>query len=106
LGPALEMILTGEPIDADQAAAWGLVNRVVPANRLLEVSCAVASSVAARGPLAVRAARAAVVAGLGTDLSVGLEQEYARFLEVVRSEDAAEGTAAFAQKRRPVYRGR
>ena len=106
LGPAMEMILTGEPIDADQALRWGLVNRVLPSDRLLPEAITLASTVAARGPLAVRVARAAVLEGLGCTLAdgLGLEREY--FLDVMRTDDAVEGARAFAEKRPPQFEGR
>lgn len=105
LGPAMEMILTGEPVGADDALRWGLVNRVVPADRLLPASVEVAQLIAARGPLAVRAARQAVLEGLGVSLADGLARERRRFLEVMRTDDAVEGATAFAEKRAPVYQG-
>ncbi len=106
LGPAMEMILTGEPIGADQALRWGLVNRVLPSDRLLPEAIALASAIAARGPVAVRAARAAVIAGLGAGLPEGLELERQHFLRVMRTQDAAEGARAFGEKRAPVFGGR
>jgi enoyl-CoA hydratase/carnithine racemase len=106
LAPAMEMILTGEPIDAEQALRWGLVSRVLPSDLLLPEAIALASMVAARGPLAVRAARAAVVEGLGSGLAEGLELERKFFLAVMRTDDAAEGARAFAEKRLPRFEGR
>jgi enoyl-CoA hydratase/carnithine racemase len=106
LGPAMEMILTGEPIDADQALRWGLVNRVLPGDRLLPEAVALASTVAARGPLAVRVARAAVLEGLGCTLADGLGLERKYFLDVMRTDDAVEGARAFAEKRPPQFEGR
>jgi enoyl-CoA hydratase/carnithine racemase len=106
LGPAMEMILTGEPIDAGQALRWGLVNRVLPSDRLLPEAIAMASTVAARGPLAVRAARAAVLEGLGCTLAAGLGLERRYFLGIMRTGDAAEGARAFAEKRPPQFEGK
>ena len=106
LGPAMEMILTGEPIDAGQALRWGLVNRVLPSDRLLPEAIAMASTVAARGPLAVRAARAAVVEGLGCALADGLGLERKHFLDIMRTGDAVEGARAFAEKRPPQFEGK
>jgi len=102
----MEMILTGEPIDADLALRWGLVSRVLPSDRLLPEAVALASIVAARGPLAVRAARAAVLEGLGSGLADGLDLERKFFLAVMRTDDAAEGARAFAEKRLPRFEGR
>lgn len=105
LGIALEMILTGDSIDAETALRTGLVNRVVPQERLLDEACALARRIAAQGPLAVRAARRAVYEGLGRDFAAGMALEELLFNQVVRTDDAAEGTRAFAEKRQPVYRG-
>lgn len=106
LGIAMEMILTGDPVDAAEAHRIGLVNRVVPGDRLRDEALALARTIAARGPLAVRAARASVLDGLGTDERTALAGEFRRFLDVLRTDDAAEGPAAFAEKRDPDYRGR
>lgn len=106
LAPALEMILTGEPIDADQAFRWGLVSRILPSDRLLPEAIALARTVAARGPLAVRAARAAVMGGLDCTLADGLGLERKYFLGIMRTDDAVEGARAFAEKRPPQFEGR
>ena len=106
LGAALEIILTGDPIDAAEAYRLGLVNRVVPLPDLRPEALRLARTIAARGPLAVVAARRAVLEGLGAgeDEAMGLERRL--FLGVMRTEDAVEGSTAFAEKRPPVYRGR
>jgi enoyl-CoA hydratase/carnithine racemase len=106
LGPAMEMILTGEPVSAGDALRWGLVNRVLPLPELVPAAVRAAESIAARGPLAVRTARDAVLSGLGLDLGAGLQTERERFLDVMRTEDAVEGATAFSQKRPPLYHGR
>lgn len=105
LGVAMEMILSGDPIDAAEAYRVGLVNRIVALSELREAAVALATTIAARGPLAVRAARASVLAGVGADERSAMAQEYRRFVEVMRTEDALEGPRAFAEKRDPVYRG-
>lgn len=106
LGVAMEMILTGEPVDAAEAYRLGLVNRIVPLPQLRAEALRVAEVIASRGPLAVRAARASVLAGLGMDERAALDNEFRHFLAVMRSEDAVEGSTAFAEKRPPRYRGR
>jgi enoyl-CoA hydratase/carnithine racemase len=106
LGLAMEMILSGEPIDAAEAHRVGLVNRVVPAESLRAEAVRLARTIASRGPLAVRAARASVLAGLGTDERTAMRTEFGHFLDVLRTDDAVEGSTAFAEKRDPVYRGR
>ncbi|MCP3962758.1 MAG: crotonase/enoyl-CoA hydratase family protein [bacterium] len=105
LAIALEVLLTGDPIDAATALRIGLVNRVVSRERLLDEALELASRIASNAPLAVKTARAAALAGLHLPLDEGLrlEQLYAEPLR--QSEDAREGLAAFADKRRPVFRG-
>jgi (E)-benzylidenesuccinyl-CoA hydratase len=100
-GLALEMILTGQPIDASRAAAVGLVNRVVPLDRLRADAGAVAATIAGHPPLAVRAALSAIRQGLSLPLSEGLalEQELANPLR--DSPDNREARAAFREKRPP-----
>jgi enoyl-CoA hydratase/carnithine racemase len=106
LGAAMEMILTGDPIDAAEAYRLGLVNRVVPLDELRPAAMRLGHTIAERGPLAVAAARRAVLDGLGTPLEAGMVAERRLFLEIMRTEDAVEGSTAFTEKRPPVYRGR
>jgi len=102
---ALEMILTGDPITAEEAFRIGLVNRVVPAEALLASARALAERIASRGPLAVRAAKEAVYYGLGRDLATGMAREHSLFQRVLASEDASEGPRAFAERRLPRFKG-
>jgi enoyl-CoA hydratase/carnithine racemase len=106
LGAAMEMILTGDPIDAAEAYRLGLVNRVVPLPQLRAEALRLAATIAERGPLAVAAARRAVLGGLGVPAQEAMAAEFSAFLQVMRTDDAAEGPTAFAEKRAPVYRGR
>ena len=106
LGMAMEMILTGDPIDAAEALRVGLVNRVLPREELMPAARELALRIAARGPLAVRAAKRAVFEGLALGLAGGMAHEDELFRRVAASEDAQEGPRAFAEKRRPVYKGR
>ena len=105
LGYALEMILSGDPIDAAEALRVGIVNRIVPRADLVPAALELAGRIASRGPLAIRAARRAVYDGLEHGLEAGLEVEKALFHEVLQTEDAAEGPRAFAEKRQPKYKG-
>lgn len=106
LGIALELILTGETIDATKAERIGLVNRIVPPEALLDTAFATAERITQNGPLAVRAAKRAVRQGLDRSLSDGLEIESAMQRQLLQSDDAEEGLRAFAERRRPVYGGR
>jgi enoyl-CoA hydratase len=103
---ALEMLLTGEPIDAERAAAVGLVNRVVDEGAALDAAVELAEAIAANGPLAVAATKQIVQ----SSPSWAPQEVYARQQAIVgpvmASEDAREGSAAFAERRDPVWRGR
>ena len=103
---AMEILLTGDAIDAEAAAARGLVNRVVPQEKLLDEAFALAARIVRAAPLSVRAVRAAALEGLEMSLEDGLEleQEYAEPLR--QSEDVREGLKAFAEKRDPEWKGR
>ncbi|MEY9598364.1 enoyl-CoA hydratase/carnithine racemase [Bradyrhizobium japonicum] len=103
VGCALEMILTGEPIDAQRAERIGLVNRVVAADALLDIAFAMAKRIAANGPLAVKAAKRAVQHGLDGSLEEGLVLEGALQKQLLQTGDAEEGLRAFAERRPPVF---
>jgi enoyl-CoA hydratase/carnithine racemase len=106
LGWAMEMILTGEPIDAQTALRIGLVNRVLPSEQLLAGAMRLAATIAVRGPLAVKAARRAILEGLTLGLAAGLSNERDLFIEIMKTDDALEGATAFAEKRDPRFQGR
>jgi enoyl-CoA hydratase len=103
---ALELLLTGEMIDAQEALRIGLVNRVVPADRLLSEADTLLRAILANGPLAVRACLEAVDAGLemGMDQALLFEANYFGLLSA--TEDMGEGTKAFVEKRKPMFKGR
>jgi enoyl-CoA hydratase/carnithine racemase len=103
---ALELLLTGEPIDARRAYEVGLVNRVVPDEALREEAGRLAASGAANAPGWVRAAKAMVHAAAGRDLDQAIEEGWRLFEPVYLSEDAQEGPRAFLEKRPPVWKGR
>jgi len=103
---ALELLLTGDPIEARRAAEIGLVNRIVGEGEALQAAIAIAEQIAANGPLAVVATKQ--IAHRGADWPA--EQRWEKAAElmapVFTSEDAKEGARAFAEKRTPVWQGR
>ena len=105
-GRALELLLGGDPIDAGRALEIGLVNQVVPSERLKEQAQALAEKLAQRAPLAAAAIKRSVAEGLDGTLREGLTDELDAFDRVFRSADAAEGIAAFLGKRAPRWSGR
>ncbi len=104
-GRALELLLTGEQIDAETALRLGLVNRVVAPERLRAEAQELAEKLAAQAPRAVAAIKGAVAAGIDRPLATGLGEELGHFDETFRTVDAAEGIRAFLEKRRPAWTG-
>jgi E-phenylitaconyl-CoA hydratase len=102
---AMELLLTGDAIDAQTAARWGLVNRVVPADKVMDTALDFARRIAANAPLAVQAAKELALRGSDSGLAAGLRFE--QFVNHIlrHSEDAAEGRQAFADKRAPRFTG-
>jgi len=105
-GRALELLLRGHAIDAQEAWRIGLVDRVVPAGELMPVARALAAELAAKPPLAVRAILEAVTRGLEMPLGEALAYEASLFGLAAATEDMREGTRAFLEKRPPVFQGR
>jgi enoyl-CoA hydratase len=105
-GRALQMILTGEPIDAQEAHRIGLVNEIVATEKLLERAAEILRKIGANAPLAVRFSIEAVNRGLQTSQSEGLVIESALFAVCASSEDKRKGTAAFIGKRQAQFTGR
>jgi len=103
---ALELLLTGDPIDAARAAEIGLVNRVVPEGGALEAAVELAERIAANGPLAVMATKQIALSGGDWPPEQCWDQAAALTAAVFASQDAREGARAFAEKRAPVWRGR
>jgi enoyl-CoA hydratase len=104
-GRALELLLTGQMIDAQEAYRIGLVNRVVPADRLMSESEQILRSILENGPLAVRACLEAVDTGLDVGVDEALLLEANLFGLLSGTADMREGTAAFAAKRTPAFKG-
>jgi enoyl-CoA hydratase/carnithine racemase len=108
IGPsnAALMIMSGDPIPAEQALAWGLVSEVVPPSSLLARARAIATTIASRAPIAAETAKLNLRAAFTMSLEKAIE--YERDLQTIcfATEDAAEGRAAFREKRSPVFRRR
>ena len=105
-GRALDLLLTGEPITAEEAHRIGLVNHLVGADKLLAFSRAWLEKVFANGPLAVGLAMHAVDSGLDETLDAGLKLEAMSFGMAAATQDCAEGTLAFLEKRKPAFTGK
>ena len=103
---AMDVILSGRFLSADEAQKCGLVARVVAKEAWLVESKRVARAIAAKSPVAVRLAKEAVDKAFDAPLAVGLEFERRAFYLARASEDASEGLAAFTEKREPEWRGR
>jgi enoyl-CoA hydratase len=103
---ALELLLTGDPFDAERAAAVGLVNRVVDEGGALAAALELAAAIAANGPLAVAATKQIARSATDWTTAEGWHEQEAVMRPVFTSEDAREGALAFAEKRPPVWRGR
>jgi enoyl-CoA hydratase len=103
---AMQMVLSGEPIDAVTAMHCGLVSEVLPSAEVLPRTLALARTIAAKAPLAVRAAKEAVLLAYETGLTPALEAERKTFVLLAASHDRNEGIAAFLEKRPPSYQGR
>jgi enoyl-CoA hydratase/carnithine racemase len=102
---AKEIILSALPFDAQQAAAWGMVNKVVPDSALLEEALATARVIAANAPLAVRQAKLAIANGLEVDRRSGLILEVAAYNQTVPTSDRREGIRAALERRAPKFTG-
>jgi enoyl-CoA hydratase len=105
-GPALAMLLTGEPITAQEAYRIGLVQEVTPQSGLLAAAQAWAAKILANAPVAVGLCLDAVNRGLAMPLEDALAWEATQFALTCATEDMREGTRAFVEKRKPVFRGR
>lgn len=102
---AKEMIFTGKMISAQEAREIGMVNRVIPAADLMADVKKTAGAIAAKGKVALRAAKQVINAGVQVDLAIGCKMEVDAFALCMASEDAREGTTAFLEKRKAVFKG-
>lgn len=103
---AMEMVLTGKMITADEALRWGLINKVVPAEYYLEEAKAFAREIASKPPVAVRLAKESILKAFDTTIEAGLEYERKNFYLLFASEDQKEGMKAFVEKRKPEWKGK
>ena len=103
---AMEMILTGKRIGAEEAKTLGLVSRVVPKEAYLEEAKKVANEISSKSPVAIRLAKMAVNKTFEIGLSQGLDFEREVFYLLFASEDKTEGMKAFLEKRRPEFKGK
>lgn len=101
---AMEIVLTGRTITAEQAREAGLVNRVVPVGFYLSEAVALASEIASKAPIAARLAKEAVLKAHSTSLEGGLEFERKNFYLLFATNDQKEGMQAFVEKRKPTWR--
>jgi len=105
-GKSMELILTGEIIDARTAFAIGLVNHVVPADQLQTKTMEIASRIADKSPIALQLAKEAVKLASRSNLDEGLRREIDLFALCFSTEDKDEGVSAFLEKRKPKFKGK
>jgi enoyl-CoA hydratase len=105
-GLAMEMILTGRQITADEALRAGLVNKVVPPEFFLEEAQKLAREIADKPPVAVRLAKEAILKSFDTTIEMGLEYERKNFYLLFATEDMREGMSAFIEKRKAEWKGK
>jgi enoyl-CoA hydratase len=103
---AMELVLTGKFISAEEALNAGLINRVVPVEVLFKETLNLARTIASKSPVAVRLAKESVVKAFETSLDEGLQFERKNFYLTFASEDQKEGMAAFVEKRKPNFIGK
>lgn len=106
LGRAKEMILTGKAVTAEQALQYGLVTNVVSQELLLEECIALAKTLLAKGPLALRLTKKVINASMSTDQNAGMMLELLSYSILAGSEDKMEGVNAFFEKRDPDFKGK
>ena len=105
-GRAMEMILTGDMIDAETAHKFGLVNHVYPADELEAKTMELAEKIAEKAPIALQLAKEAVKFASRSNLDEGLRREVDLFAICFSTEDKQEGVSAFLEKRKPDFKGK
>jgi enoyl-CoA hydratase/carnithine racemase len=103
---ARQLIFTGDIITATRAVEIGLANAVYAPDKLMDAAREIARTIAAKGPMAVGAAKRAIIRGSDLTLEVGMEFEAMLFGGMFKTEDMREGTKAFLEKRVPDFKGR
>jgi enoyl-CoA hydratase len=103
---AKEIILTGRPFSAEDAFAWGMVNRLCDEGRVVAEAIETATAIAANAPISVRQAKRSIHHGLSLSLADGMLFEIEAYNRMIPTEDRREGILAFNEKRRPVFKGR
>jgi enoyl-CoA hydratase len=103
---AMEMVLTGEVIDAEEAMRLGLVNKIVPVELYLEEAKKLAMNIASKPPVAVKLAKESILKSFDAPLKEGLEFERKNFYALFSSEDQKEGMKAFVEKRKAKWKGK
>jgi enoyl-CoA hydratase len=104
-GKAMQMVLTGEPIDAEEACRLGLIQRIVPAASLMQTATEMARDMAAKSPLSLSYAKEALHKGLDLTLDQGIKMEQDLYLLLFSTTDRIEGITAFKEKRKPKFEG-
>jgi len=105
-GKALEMILTGEVVEAQEALRIGLVNKIVPPDKLTIAAMDMAKEMASKGPISLRYTKEAIYKGMDMTLEQGLRLEADLYLLIHTTKDRTEGIQAFREKRKPKFEGR
>jgi len=103
---AMELVLTGRFLSANEAMQTGLINKVVPVEFYLEEAQKLAAEIANRPPVAVRLAKEAILKSFDTTIEMGLEYERKNFYLLFATDDMKEGMAAFIEKRKPEWKGK
>ena len=103
---SMEMVLTGEFLSASDAERFGLVNKIVPVELLLEEAKSIAKKIATKSPVSIRLAKEAILKSFNTPLDEGLEFERKCFYLLFASEERKEGMKAFIEKRKPQFKGK